>query len=169
MSGCPLSLFYSTRLNGPFRDLSEIDGETNPQTKTEALFFPSFFSGLQQHGTLSTPNILHTVKPPIKICFSLPHVAGQSLQSWKLKSGWKVTSATSHSSSLSLISQCLSFSSSDRAFSCQAKHMIPINRCPEAADSPEIFSPARQQWRQTQTQLFILFTIYRKCLFLGEV
>lgn len=43
MSGCPLSLFYSTRLNGPFRDSSEIDGETNPKNKTEALFFSAVF------------------------------------------------------------------------------------------------------------------------------
>lgn len=44
MSGCPLSLFYSTRLNGPFTDLSEIDGKTNPKNKTEALFFSAVLS-----------------------------------------------------------------------------------------------------------------------------
>lgn len=61
MSGCPLSLFYSTRLNGPFRDWREIDGITNPQNKTPALFFSALFSGSQLHAALSTPNILHTV------------------------------------------------------------------------------------------------------------
>lgn len=144
-------------------------GKLTSKIKPEALFFPPLFSCSQPHGALSAPNILQSVKPPIKICFSLPHVAGQSLRCWKMKSGWKATSATSHSSPLSLISQRLSFSSTDRAFSCQARHVIPFNHCPGAADSLEIFSPSRQQWRQTETQLFILFTIYRKRLFLGEV
>lgn len=34
-----------------------------------------------------------------------------------------------------LISHSLSLSSSDRAFLCHAKHVIPFNHCPEAADS----------------------------------
>lgn len=87
MSGCPLSLFYSTRLNGPFTDLSGIDGKTNPKNKTEALFFSALFSGSQPHGALSTPNILHSVKPLIKIWFSLPRVAGHSLRSMGVEVG----------------------------------------------------------------------------------
>lgn len=166
MSGCPLSLFSSTRLDGPFRDSREVDRETKPQIKPR-LFSLLLFS--QPHGTLSTPNILDIVKPPIKICFSLPPIDGQMLRRWKLQSGWKAPSATSHSSSLSLISQSLSFSSSDRAFSCQAKHVIPFKHCPGVAHSPESFSLARLQWRWTEIPLFILFTIYRECLFLGEL
>ena len=69
MSGCPLSLFYSTRLNGPFRDSSDIDGETSPQNKTQALFSSALFSGSQPHGALSTPNILQTVKTSHKDLF----------------------------------------------------------------------------------------------------
>ena len=137
MSRCPLSLFYSTRLNGPFRESSEIDGKTNPKNKTEALFFTALFLGSQPHAALSTPNILHTVNPPIKICFSLTHIAGQSFLSWKSKLGWKATSETSYSSSsCTYISQC-PFFSSDGAFSCQAKHVILLNHCPGAADSPK--------------------------------
>lgn len=79
------------------------------QDKTGGLFFSAIFSGSQPHGTLSTPNILHTVKLLIKICFSLTHKAGQSSRGWKLKSAWKGTTANTHSSSLSLISECLSF------------------------------------------------------------
>lgn len=127
MSGCPLSLFYSTRLNGPFTDSSEIDGKTTSKKWIEAL---SLFSGLQPQSALSTPNILHAVKPPVKICFSLPHIAGQSLRSWKSDSGWKAPSETSHSSPLTIISQSFSFSSFDRMFSCQAKHVIPFKLCP---------------------------------------
>lgn len=127
MSGCPLSLFYSTRLNGPFTDSSEIDGKTTSKKWIGAL---SLFSGLQPQSALSTPNILHAVKPPVKICFSLPHIAGQSLRSWKSDSGWKAPSETSHSSPLTIISQSFSFSSFDRMFSCQAKHVIPFKLCP---------------------------------------
>lgn len=169
MSGCPLSLFYSTRLNGPFRDSREIDGKTNPQNKTLALFFPVLFSGLQLRAALSTPNILHTVKPPIKICFSLPHVAGLSLWRWELEWSWKATSETSHSSSLTRFSQCLSFSSFDRIFSCEAKHVILFKSCPGVADSPELFFSRQALCRQKEIQLFNLFTIYGKCLFLREV
>lgn len=97
--------------------------------KNESGLF-SLFSGLQPQSALSTPNILHAVKPPIKICFSLPHIAGQSLRSWKSNSGWKAPSETSHSSPLTIISQSFSFSSFDRMFSCQAKHVIPFKLCP---------------------------------------
>lgn len=58
MSGCPPSLFYSTRLNGPFADLSEIDGKTNPEKiKTEVLFLCCSFLGLssaREHPIFST-------------------------------------------------------------------------------------------------------------------
>lgn len=168
MSGCPLSLFYSTRLNGPFRDWREIDGKTNPQNKTPALFFSAPFSGSQLHAALSTPNILHAVKSPIKICFSLPCVVGQNLQSWKLKSGWTATSETSHSSFLTLIFQCLSFSSSDRLFSCQAKHVILFKCCPGAADSPECFSACRQQWKQRKTTICFIYYLWKVSYFWGR-
>lgn len=161
MSGCPLSLFYSTRLNGPFRDWREIDGKTNPQNKTPALFFSALFSGSQLHAALSTPNILHTVKPPIKICFSLPCVVGQSLQSCKLKSGqWNQSFLFSYT--------CLSFSSSDRLFSCQAKHVILFNCCPGAADSPECFSVRRQQWKRRKTTICFIYYLWKVSYFWGR-
>lgn len=98
--------------------------------KNESGLFSLLFSGLQPQSALSTPNILHAVKPPVKICFSLPHIAGHSLKSWKSDSSWKAPSETSHSSPLTIISQSFSFSSFDRMFSCQAKHVIPFKLFP---------------------------------------
>lgn len=169
MSGCPLSPFYSTRLNGPFRDSSEIDGKTNPKNKTEALCFSALFSCSQPHGALSTPNILQTVKPPIKICFSLPHIAGQSLRNWESESGWKATSETSQSSSLTLISQCLAFYSSDRVFSCHAKHMIPFNCCPGATDrSRNLLSGQAAGEADRDATVYFIYYLWKVSI-LGEV
>ena len=82
------SVAVSTRL--ALMDLLEtwvkLMGKLTPKIKPRLFAFSALFSGSQPHSALSTPNILHRVKPPIKICFSLPHLAGHSLPSWESES-----------------------------------------------------------------------------------
>lgn len=89
------------------RNLCDTDGIGGRRGARTSPWNRGVVLGLPPLSDLSTPNILHSVKTPIKKHngFSLLLVAGLSL-----KPGWKETSRTSRSSSLS--------------FSCRAKHVI---------------------------------------------
>lgn len=121
----PSFIGSSAQINGAFRRRS--DAETNLRTRNRGAFL-FLLLGLQPHSHLSTPNILHSVKAPIKICFSLRPVSGRGREQ-----RWKETSRTSHSS--------LTLSpppSSDGPFSCRAKHVILLYHKPQTADGPEV-------------------------------
>lgn len=65
------------------------------------------------------------------MCFSLSHRAGQSWE-MEVKAGRQPVQPVTTLPSYIFLN--VLFSSSDKAFSCQAKHVILFNRCLGAAD-----------------------------------
>lgn len=166
MSGCPLSLFYSAHLNGPFRDLTETEEKLTPEIKLKhqySLFF--FQTQTTIRCLINIRYIAHSKKKktPIK-CVSL--YLTELVRAGKWKSGLEGNQCNQ-----SLLFPHTYFSMFFFPHLTELSHVRP-NMWFSLTTALEqlIFSRGKQQQsRQMHTQLFILFTIYGKCLFLGEV